>query len=135
MIYFFDENISEYAARMLSLFDRKNTMRPSIDHFPKGTPDLEWIPAVASWDSTVTAICGDPRILRNKAERKILRDCGLMFVYLAPGWTNLAWNELAWKIVKVWPYIAKAVEQSAYPMVFEVTVGMKVQAVRKTRDL
>lgn len=72
MIFFADENISQYAARMLDIFDRKHQVRPFLDHFKEGTPDLEWIPTVASWEGGVVAVCGDGRILRNNVEKQVL---------------------------------------------------------------
>lgn len=128
MIFFFDENISEYAARMLSYFDRKNEMRAGDAWVRKGTPDKDWLPVVASWGDKVIVVSGDARILTNKVERKVLKESNVAFVYLARGWTQLQWEEYAWKIVKVWPGIVKNVEQAPYPSVFEVSMGLKVQA-------
>jgi hypothetical protein len=131
VIFFFDENISPYLARMLGHFDRLNEMRPSIEHFEGGTPDIEWMKEVATWDESPNVVCGDCRILRNKVERKVLKECGLMFIYLAPGWTKMRWDDIAWKAIKVWPDIVRNVEQARYPMLFEVTVGLKVQQMGK----
>ncbi|MBN2020637.1 MAG: hypothetical protein JW749_10490 [Sedimentisphaerales bacterium] len=127
MIFFFDECISEYAARMLGSFDRRNEMRASIDNFDKGTPDEEWLPKVSSWGDRTVVVSGDARILRNQVQRQVLKECKIAFVYLAPGWTKLPWEEYAWRIVKVWPDIVKNVEQAPYPSVFEVSLGLKVQ--------
>ena len=113
---------------MLNNFDRDNEIRASLDYFDEGTKDEEWMRVVASWDSSSVAVCGDGRILRNKVEKKVLKECGLMFVYLASGWTNLVWVQFAWKIVKVWPDIVKNVKQVRYPMVFEVTPRLKIQS-------
>ena len=127
MIFFFDENIIEHVARMLAAFDREHEMRHALDHFDRGTPDTEWIPVVASWNGDPVAVCADGRILKNKVERQVLKESGLMFVYMASGWTNTPWPDYAWKIVKVWPQIVRNVRQARYPMVFEVSVGLKVQ--------
>lgn len=135
MIFFFDANISRYAAYMLGHFDREHEMRASVDWCEEGTSDVEWMREVASWDIDPVIVSGDARILRNKAERRALKECGCMFVYLAPGWTKLPWREYAWKIVKVWPGIAKNVEQARYPMVFEVSLGLKVQSVGRVGKL
>ncbi len=113
---------------MLSYFDRNNEMRASIAYFPKGTHDKDWLPVVASWGDKIVVVSGDARILKNRVERQVLKECKLGFVYLAPGWTKLQWEEYAWKIVKVWPDIVKNVEQTPYPSVFEVSMGLKVQA-------
>lgn len=126
VIFFADENISEYLARMLDIFDRKNEIRAHADYFDKGTPDAEWMQKVASWSKDVVAICGDGRILKNKAERKVLKECNLMFVHLASGWTRLPWEEQVWKLIKAWPNIREQVSCARFPMLFGVSVNGKV---------
>jgi len=64
-----------------------------------------------------------------------LKECNLMFVCLAPGWPRLPWDDYAWKIVKVWPDIVKNVAQARYPMVFEVTVGLKILIIGQISKL
>ena len=135
MIFFFDENISPYAAYMLSHFDREHQMRASIDSFERGTPDTTWMPIVASWDGDPVVVSGDGRILRNRAERQVLKECGRMFVYLAAGWTKLPWEEFAWRIVRVWPDVTNSVKEARYPMVFEVSGGLKVQPIGRIDKL
>jgi hypothetical protein len=135
VIFFFDENISEYAARMLSCFDRNNEMRAGDNWVPKGTPDKDLLPKVASWGDKTVVVSGDARILKNKVERKVLKECNLTFVYLAPGWTKLPWEDFAWRIVKVWPDVVKNVEQAPQPLVFEVSGQLKVQAVSRISSL
>jgi hypothetical protein len=101
MIFFFDECISHHAVAMIGQFDRDHEMRASVHYFDPGAPDTEWMPIVASWGNDSVVVSGDGRILRNRVERKVLRDCRRSFVCLAPGWTKLPWSEYAWKIVKV----------------------------------
>lgn len=88
MIFFTDENISEHATKILDLFDRNNEVRAHADYFDKGTADTVWLQEIAGWKEKPVVICGDRAILTNKAERKVLKECGLMFVYLASGWTK-----------------------------------------------
>lgn len=135
MIFFLDENISEYLARMLGQFDRQNQIRAHIDYFKKGTPDVEWIPAVAGWGKDTVIVGGDGRILKNKAERVVLKECNMTFVLLASGWSNFDWNNLAWKMVKVWPEIVKNVAQARFPMLFDVSTNLKVQSMGRISSL
>jgi len=135
VIFFFDENIPECAARMLGIFDRKHEMRPLLDHFPKATPDIEWIREVAQWAGDPVAVCADGRILRNEVEKRVLKECGLMFVYLASGWTHTKWDTYAWKIVKVWPEIVRNVEEARFPIILMVTTGLKVQSLGRIDSL
>jgi hypothetical protein len=125
VIFFTDENISKNAAYMLSYVEPRHQVRAHLDYFKGGTPDTDWLREVASWneDETTVVVCGDSRILKNKVERQVLKECELMFVLLAPGWLHLKWPVYAWKIVKAWPDIVKNVEQARYPMVFEVMAG------------
>ena len=121
---------------MLDNFELEHQVRALLDYFDQGTPDIGWMKEIASWDDVTVAVCGDGRILRNKVEKQVLRECGLMFVYLGSGWTNLPWPTFAWKIVKAWPDIKKNVEQARYPMVFEVAVGgLKIRASGRISNL
>jgi hypothetical protein len=136
VIFFTDENISEYLARMLEFFDRKHQIKAHADHFDKGVPDVKWMRGIVEkWGSDVVAICGDGRILTNKAERKVLRECSLMFVHLASGWTRLPWEEQAWKFIKAWPSIVKEVSEANQPMLFQVSVNGKVSPVGRVSSL
>jgi len=110
---------------MLCYVEQKHQVRAHLDYFNSGTPDTEWMREVASWkeEESTVVVCGDSRILKNKVEKQVLKECGVTFVLLARGWTNLGWQDFAWKIVKVWPEIIKNVEHARYPMVFEVMVG------------
>ena len=138
MIFFTDENISKNAAHMLDIFEQKHQVRACLDYFEQGTADTDWMQAIMSWgeNETTVAVCGDGRILKNKAEKRVLKECQLMFVYLARGWTNLEWSVFGWKIIKVWPDIVKNVEQVHCPMVFEVAAGsLKIKAIGRINNL
>ena len=138
MIFFTDENIPINASHILDIFDRENQIRACLDYFEAGTSDIEWIQNVASWNEhdSIIALCGDSRILKNEVEKQVLRDCGLMFVLLAPGWLHLPWNTYAWKIVRVWPEIVKNIKDARYPMLFEVPVNnLKIRVLGRLSTL
>jgi hypothetical protein len=136
MIFFADENISPSAARMLDIFDQKHQVRHHSNFFKAGTPDSEWLTSIASWEDDVIVLCADGRILTNKVQKQVLKECGLMFVYLSRGWTNLEWADIAWKIIKIWPKIVQSVEEARQPMVFEVPVSaLKVRSFGPIRNL
>lgn len=135
MILFTDENFSEHLAKMLSYFDRENEIRAHIDYFQKGTKDVEWIPKVASWGKDTIIIGGDGRILKNKAEKAVLKECDITFILLSSGWVNLGWHEMAWKMVKVWPDIIKNVSQARFPTLFEVSPAPKVRTIGRISSL
>jgi len=129
MIFLCDENFPRRAAYILDQFDSKHEVRAFLDYFEKGTSDTDWMPVAASWNGKPVAIGGDGRILKNKAERRVLKECGLLFVLLSPGWTHLKWDVFVHKIVGTWPDIVRNVEQARYPMLFEVSIGGKVRVL------
>ena len=135
MIFFTDENISDRLAAILDIFDRKNQICAHKDSFEKGVSDIEWLKKVSSWEEKPVVLCGDIRILKNKAERQVLKECDLMFVYLAGAWMKLGWNEQVWKATKAWPAITKAVGRVRYPSVFEVSINGKVGMVSPINKL
>jgi hypothetical protein len=127
MIFFTDECFMYKANKLVEAFDRDNVIKPPLDHFSAGTPDVEWIPAVAAWTPKPTIVCGDGRILRNKVERQVLKEAALTFICLSKGRTNLEWSVFAWKIIKVWPTIVISA-QAIKPTVFEVSAAtLKVE--------
>ena len=136
MIFFTDENVSHQAARLLEAFDPSHEIRAHKDRFVPGTPDVEWIREVADDEPKPIFVAGDGRILRNKVERRVLRECDLNFVVLAKGWTNLPWNDFAWKIVKAWPKIVDDVGKARRPSVLEVSCStLKVKLIGRTASL
>lgn len=126
MTFFADENLSPRMVELLEVFDRRNRIRAHVDYFKAATPDVEWLSELATWDPRPALLCGDGRILRNRAELAALKDAQLTFVHLAPGWTNLLWEEQAWKIIKCWPHIVHEVTRTRVPAILEVTIKGKV---------
>ncbi len=89
MRFFADENFIRRAVDLLRAYDnQQNTFSHLLDHFPRGTPDLDWLLAIGAWHPQPIIIGGDGRILRKQAERAALRSSGCTFVYLASGRTN-----------------------------------------------
>lgn len=128
MRFVLDENMPRQAARMLDAFDRENTVQSVIDEVGSGLPDEEWIRLLAETSPRPVLVSGDARILRNKSERRVLKECGMTFVALTRGWMNLPWEETAWKLVRAWPPIIQEAQRARRPAVFEVTPSkLKVQ--------
>jgi len=136
VIFVTDENFPIQAARMLEAFDSHNEIRPLLDHAERGTPDSEWIAMLGAWESKPVVVSGDGRILKNRVERRALREANLTFVFLASGWMNLPWNDFAWKIVRSWPAIVDNVRHAREPTLFEVKAGKgKVERLSLLREL
>ena len=139
MIFFTDENVPDNLTRMLDIFDRTNQVRALVDYFPKATSDTDWMKGVSKWreeeGDDVVAVCGDGRILKNKVEKKVLKECDLMFVHLLPGWSHLQWDELVWKFVRAWPSIVKEVSRANYSMLFRLSASGKVSSMGRISSL
>lgn len=136
MIFVTDENFMVRGARLLEVFDRENEIRALTSLYPAGTEDVDWLRKLAEQNPKPVVVGGDGRILRNPAESQVLRECDLMFVYLAPGWTNLVWSVFAWKIIKAWPDIVRNVTQAMRPTIFEVSCSsLKVERRGLVADL
>jgi len=127
--FFTDENISEYLARMIALFDRDSVVQPHCDHFPKGTSDAVWIPAVSSWNPRPSCVIGDGRILKTPALRIVAKQSEMTFIVMGESFMNLPWEEQAWRFIKMWPSVVKAVSAIHRPTIFDVGVkSLKVQS-------
>jgi hypothetical protein len=72
--FFTDENISPRVAQLLEVFDPENEVRAHKDSFAKGTPDTQWLQQISTWTPKPVVVCGDGRILRNRAELAILKE-------------------------------------------------------------
>jgi hypothetical protein len=96
---------------MVRAIDGKNhtiTPHDEDDRFNPKATDAEWMTVLGKdgpppW----IVVSGDGRILRNKAERKVLGETSLPFFCLDKGWPNTPIYEYAWKFMKVWPKIVE----------------------------
>jgi len=104
---------------MLEAYDPSHQVRAFVDSFAPGTPDVEWIPALLTWEPKPVILCGDGRILRNTAECAALRECDTHFVFLGEGFTRASFHEQAWKILKVWPKIVDEVRRTRSATLWE----------------
>lgn len=121
MTFFTDECFIYKANALLEAFDRTHEIRALVDHFPRSTPDVDWIAAVSKWETKPVVVSGDGRILRNKVERAVLKEAQLTWFCLASGWTNLDWSTYAWKLIKVWPAVVGNAHRVLRPTVFEIS--------------
>ena len=136
MIFLADENISTRLSRILDIFDTKYEYRSLTDYFEAGTKDVVWIREVAEWDPNPIILSGDERILRNKVERKVLKDSNLSCVFLSGSLLNLSWNDLVWKMLKVWPNVVRDVSKVRNPTVFVIKGrDLKVELIHATAKL
>lgn len=135
MVFFLDRNLPEALARMLGNYDRKHTVIWLDDKFDKSATDPEWLMTVAKWDPVPVVVSGDGRILKNPAERRVLRGLPLTCFFFAPGWFDFKWHDFAWKAIKVWPEIVRSA-QPRHPSIFRVPVSAaKVELIGATSSI
>ena len=127
MIFFTDENIAEPASDLLRVFDRGNEIRKFLEHFPRGTPDVDWLTEIKAWSPKPFIVCADGRILKNAVERAALKSSGCTFIYLASGWTNIAWDTYAWKVIRYWPEVRACAQKTEAPAIIELSTSGHVQ--------
>src|SRR5262249_22960455 len=105
--------------------------------FNKDTPDVEWLRALGGDNRGWVVVSGDGRILRNAAERQVLREANLTFFCMGRPWQHMPIPEYAWKFVRVWPGIVQHAKACASARaIFEVSGGrgLKIRRVSKTKD-
>lgn len=136
MKFFFDRCISRRIARMVQEYDPDHTARhlDDDDRFVPTTPDVEWLSALGAEEIPWIIISGDSRILRNKAERQVLREANLTFFCMSRQWSKMAIAEYAWKFIKVWPEIVRnARDSTSLPKIFEVSGGSSLKITQSSR--
>lgn len=137
MTFYTDENLAHALSRMIRHFDPDNRVIPHCRCFKQGIKDEDWIPAVAAWIPKPAVVLGDGRILRNPQLKRIAKASQLSFVVMGESFMETAWNDQAWKFVKMWPAIVKAVSKAhGKPMIFDVKIkAMQVEARHATAEL
>jgi hypothetical protein len=137
--FFCDENIPQKLARMLNHYDSAHMVCHIYDdkHLSAGMKDLELIKALASRRPRPVLITADFAMGKNPAERKALAESGLTVVFLRKTFLrNLPFNELASKMIRLWPEIIAAVQDCRRPTAFEVSgSGNSVDKFRLTSQL
>lgn len=136
MKFFADANVPKPLVEILRHFDSRNDFEALSESFDPATPDEVWLSALAARDPAPVVLSGDGRILSNPSQKAVLAEADLMYVYLAPGWTRLKWQEMAWRFLKVWPDITSQVNQLDENRIVKVTHhDFKVSVERPTRAL
>jgi hypothetical protein len=126
LTFFTDENFIPKVGRIIRTYEDQNQVILFAEKFARGTPDVKWIHNVGTWEPKPVIVGGDGRILRNKAELRVLRETGCIYVYLSPGWTNTPIHEYAWKMLKYWPEIVGCVQKCDRQSVVEISRVGKV---------
>lgn len=109
MRFFFDNCISPRFVRALQvLAEVQNYELVHLsEKFPRNTPDQDWIQTLAAeaTEDDWVIISGDPRITRNKGERKAWIESGLTTFFFGDKWASRSYWNQAEDIVRWWPAI------------------------------
>lgn len=113
MNFFFDRCISPRIAQMVALVEEGGLH--SITHhdslFPRDTPDVTWIEFLGRDPDHWAAVSGDGRVLTRKHEEAALRAAGFRYFIMATGWHDMLLPEQAWRFLRVWPSVVRAVSE------------------------
>jgi hypothetical protein len=94
-----------------------------VPGLPKGrhTADVDWIEHLRQGKDWIF-ITGDGRLLKNKAERVVLRSAGLYGFILATGYQKMQDHEVASNLIWKWPEIEN-VMKAIDPAIFEIPIS------------
>ena len=134
MKFLFDANLPPSLARgvaELSKFDPAvEQVIPLVDRFPRNTPDLEWLRALAGEGGWIV-VSMDP-FKKSSAEREMLRRQGLTIFVLDPQWSKPYWVQAA-QFVQWWPKIigvAKLTSKTALRVPWRFTGKSTFEQIR-----
>lgn len=139
MKFFFDRCMSIRLCRMVAILE---TGRQHLTHhdedprFTQKTTDVEWIEVLSRDAERPIVVSGDCKILKRPDEVAALQQSSLTYFCLADHWSDFPIYDMAWKFLKVWPEILKAVAVSE-PTVFQVCGGksLKVERYALTKNV
>ncbi|MEW5876242.1 MAG: DUF5615 family PIN-like protein [Candidatus Zixiibacteriota bacterium] len=114
MRFFFDNNLSRQLSNGMRAFGEDSVHL--LDRFPQGTPDLEWIPIVAT--EGLFLITRDEEIRRNPAERQALTECKLGVFFLGGKKQNRC--QLIQQLVRNWTRIKELAGKTRPPFAYRI---------------
>jgi hypothetical protein len=128
----FDNNISPRVARAINaLIESDGHMAvPLRDKFPAGTPDLDWIEALAK-EGGWTVISADHRIRKNQAERAAWLQTELIGFFLEPALARLEPLQQSARLIFWLPILERQLGLIRGPALF----ALPLRATSKLRQL
>jgi len=129
MFFFFDNNLPPSLANAIKELC-KGKKSVSVFHlreiFSEDTSDVKWINNVARRKGRGVIITSD-RLKKGRAEKNLVRTSGLIWFFLAPGWNNLGFWVLSWKLIKSWPEIMEKAESAGSNSAFLIQASGKIK--------
>lgn len=129
MNFFFDRNIAPRLAKMVAAYegDRHNVCHHD-ERFDPETKDADWIRTLGQEKAGWVVISGDAAILRNKAEKAVLREANLSFFCMPKQWFTMSFHDQAWKFIRVWPQIVSSADTKP-PRIFDLQMGANPKVI------
>jgi hypothetical protein len=112
--FFFDNCVNRKyveALRILAAVQRYDLVHLT-DIYPPNMPDVEWMSALAEQGDWVV-ISADPRITRNKAERRAWQESGLTTFFFSDNWSQKQFWKQVGDLITWWPEITLAARSAA----------------------
>jgi PIN like domain len=114
MRFFFDRSAVIGLAKIVRAIDEKKYQivhHDEDERFHETTPDVEWMQVISRDDPAWIIISGDGRILKNKVEKQVLTETGLLFFCLDSAWQMARIYDCGWKFLKIWPTIVETAKK------------------------
>lgn len=130
MRFFFDRCVPVKIAHAVAALAEPDIVVVHLDddeRFTNKTADVDWLKRLETdGDPAWIVVSGDGRILKNKAERKLLDETGLRFFCCSDSWPNMPLEVYAWRFVKVWFEIVECAKRPKGRL-FQVGAGASLK--------
>jgi len=123
----FDNNLSPKLAKTLSYLEGNDGI--VVEHikekFSSDTPDIEWINKLAK-EGGWFVITEDTQIRKKPHERKAWQESHIPIVFLSKLWVKQNFWDIAWRLIKYWPYLKESISHNNKAKFFELTINGKI---------
>lgn len=120
-VFFSDENLGRRVFPDL-LRAEGISLKVHLDHFEQGTPDDQWVPAVAARGWVLLTL--DARLRYNRLEQDAIREHGLAVFVLVSGKSH---EEKATNFLRALPRIRRLLLRQAPPFIAKVLANGEVR--------
>lgn len=93
------------------------------ERFPRNAKDVEWIGKLGAEGDWIV-ISGDLRIWKTKHEREALRKAKITTFFLGKSWRNWKFWDMAWRLVRWWPFISAQARMVQPGAIFEIPLNV-----------
>lgn len=124
-----DENLAPNIGRAMGLLvkDDGHEVVPLCDRFSRGTPDAEWIKALAD-EGGWTVVAFDRRITKRPHERETWLQSRIVLFVLENAWSKgIKPREQAARLLLSWPRLLSAFEAIAPPAAFTIPIRLNAK--------